>query len=426
MDGAAVDRRAETVAAATGDASVDGDPSAGLGVDVGLLVAHSPSGDPPRLREFAGRVAGDIVDRLAAGTDVPWRFHAVEPDALSDGDARRPSEFLDEAARRMVEGPFDLLVVLTDVPLLSRRARPAEGLASPVSRVAVVSTQELRSARTGDQRGAPVRSLDDEAVRWNAATLLLHLLGHVLGARHGDADGGVMEPFEFDPSREDVPRFDGDVRRHLERIGRSVPEEEVTRRGTLRRLSFHALSAARNPRQVGRALVHSRAPLIPLSLPSLTTAAVTPTLILVFSAETWDVGINLDAPTAAMFAVVSVLAAALHLLFVLNLVYPRKRRQVLTEHMALVNVTVFLILVFAIVGLFALVAGLMLVIELFVFPQNLMENWPSLENPPPVGLVDLVRTAGFISTIGVLSGALAGGLENRTVVRHLALFLDRP
>ena len=65
------------------------------------------------------------------------------------------------------------------------------------------------------------------------------------------------------------------------------------------------------------------------------------------------------------------------------------------------------------------------VIELVVFPPNLMSNWPSLEDPA-VGVVDLVRTAAFISTIGVLSGALAGGLESRTVVGHLALFLDRP
>ena len=77
------------------------------------------------------------------------------------------------------------------------------------------------------------------------------------------------------------------------------------------------------------------------------------------------------------------------------------------------------------VGLFALVWGIMLVIELVVFPPNLMSDWPNLEDPT-VGFVDLVRTGAFISTIGVLSGALAGGLENRAIVSHLALFLDRP
>jgi len=76
-------------------------------------------------------------------------------------------------------------------------------------------------------------------------------------------------------------------------------------------------------------------------------------------------------------------------------------------------------------GLFLLVGTIILFIELFVFPPNLMTNWPSLENPI-VGVVDIVRTAVFISTLGVLSGALAGGVENRELVSHLALFRDRP
>jgi hypothetical protein len=93
--------------------------------------------------------------------------------------------------------------------------------------------------------------------------------------------------------------------------------------------------------------------------------------------------------------------------------------------MALVNVTVFLILLLGMVGLFLLVGTIILFIEMLVFPPNLMTNWPSLENPV-VGPVDLVRTAVFISTLGVLSGALAGGVENRTLISHLALFRDRP
>jgi len=67
----------------------------------------------------------------------------------------------------------------------------------------------------------------------------------------------------------------------------------------------------------------------------------------------------------------------------------------------------------------------MLTIEYVVFPPNLMTNWPSLEDPS-VGVVELVRIAGFIATIGVLSGALGGGLEKQTILRHLVLFNDRP
>ncbi|MFC7139616.1 hypothetical protein ACFQMA_07160 [Halosimplex aquaticum] len=389
-------------------------------VDVGLLVATSPGTDTERMSAFAARLAGDAADELEAATEAGWRFHAEEPESLADADARRPSQFLDEAALRMVEGPYDLVAVVTDVPLLSRNHRRVAGLASPLSRVAVVSTYRLRVSG----RDRPRRPLDSAAVRWNGATALLHQIGHVLGAGH-DPAGGVMAPYEFDPDRASVPEFAADVSQYLERIATTIPEEEVESRSVPWLVWFHLLSAARNGRQLLRALATSRAPLLPLSLPKLSTAAVAPTLILVFSAETWDVGLNLDNATTVLFAVVSVLLAAAYVVFSLNLNVPRKRRGVVTEHVALLNVAILCILVAGMVGLFSLVGGIMLVIEFVVFPPNLMTNWPSLEDPV-VTVVDLVRIGAFIATIGVLSGALAGGLEDRTILRHLALFRARP
>jgi len=408
-------REARELVAAEREGSTDS------GVDVGVLVVRAPGTDPDRLRSFAERAAEDAVDELASATDVTWRFYLEHGTRLADHDRRRPSEFLDRATHRMVEGPYDAVVVVTNVPVVSSRERFVPGLASPLARVAVVSTRNLRSA----PRGEPRRPLDGAAVRWNGATLLVHLVGHVLGARHRDADGGVMEPFRFRPERRSVPPMDADVGTALRRIARETSAAEARPRGTVSRLAFHAWSAARNPLRVAGALVNSRAPLLPLSLPKLSTAAVTPTLVIVFSAESWDVGFHMSNATAGLFAVASVLAAAAYLLFAQNLSFPRKRHRVVTEHTALVNVTVFLVLVLAMGGLFALVGAVILVIELAVFPPNLMSNWPSLENPS-VGLVDLVRTSAFISTIGVLSGALAGGLESRTIVSHLTLFLDRP
>ncbi len=395
--------------------------SVDLQVDVGVLVATSPGTDPGRLRSFAARTAEDAVDELASSTDVTWRFFHEEPAALPDHDPRRPSEFLDRATHWMVEGPYDIVVVVTDVLLVSNRRRFVPGLASPLSHVAVVSTQNLRSA----PRDEPKRALDDETVRWNAATLLVHLLGHVLGARHRDTDGGVMGRFRFVPDRTAVLPLDVDVETAPRRMAREPPAAEARPRGSIERFGFHMRSAVKSPGPIVQALVNSRAPLLPLSLPKLSTAAVAPTLVIVFSAESWDVGFHMGNVTAGLFAAVSVLVAAVYLMFSQNLSFPRKRHEIVTEHTALVNVTVFFVLVLAMLSLFTLVWGIMLVIELVVFPPNLISNWPSLEEPA-VSIGDLVRTGAFISTVGVLSGALAGGLEDRTIVRHLTLFLSRP
>jgi predicted Zn-dependent protease len=397
------------------------DDAPGGEVDVGILVANTPRAEPDPLRRFATQMARDAAEELTDATDVAWRFYVEEPTHLPDASDRRPTEFLDEATHRMVEGPYDVVVVLTDALLRSSRERFVPGLASELSRVAVVSIRQLRRA----PRGEPRRPMDAPALRWNGATLFVHLLGHVLGAGHQRNGDGVMAPFRFDPERRRLPTFDAAVGPELERIVEAVPADAARSRDPLRRLEFYASTALRHPGDVGRALVRSKAPLLPLSLPKLSTAALTPTLVIVFSAEAWDVGFHLDDLTAAVFAVTSVVAAAVYVLFIQNLSFPRKRHRVITEHSALVNVTVFLVLVGAMAGLFALVGTIILAIQLVVFPPNLMSNWPSLEDPT-IGLVDLVRTAAFISTVGVLSGALAGGLENRTIVRHLTLFRDTP
>lgn len=44
-------------------------------------------------------------------------------------------------------------------------------------------------------------------VRYNAAALLLHLIGQALGAKTRPAGGGAMSLFKLEPGRTAVPRF---------------------------------------------------------------------------------------------------------------------------------------------------------------------------------------------------------------------------
>lgn len=234
-----------------------------------------------------------------------------------------------------------------------------------------------------------------------------------------------MSPFFFDEKRQGVPGFQIDERRQLKYLSQDAPETELIGGGTVRALLFHLVSAARNIGLIASAIWRNRAPLLPLSLPSLATAAVAPTFILVFTAEIWDVGLGMTNKVTWIFSVLSILAAVLYLTNVHNLFYPRKEKRVITEHMAVVNVVIFLTIFFGILGLFLMVALLMLFIEVYIFPPELINTWTTLEHPA-VDIWDKIQLAVFISTVGVLTGALAGGLENRAVIRHLALFRDEP
>lgn len=392
---------------------------AGPIIDAGILVSYSPTADAESLGRFARRLTDRIGGKLEQSAEATWRFHFTERTRLPNDDACRPSSFLDEASLQMVEGPYDLVVVLTDVGLVSSRRSIVGGLASPSSRIAVLSTRKLLLS----PRGQPVRSLEDKVVHRNAATLLLHLIGHLMGLHHTRQTEGVMVPFTFEEDRQS-PKYNPRAKAALRRAASHFPDP-IQEGGRLRRFLFHITSAVRNPLHIVKFLWQNRAPFLALSLPRLATAAVTPTFILVFTAETWDVGVNMSNASVCMFGILSILAATCYLTTVQSLYFPRSQNHRITRHMALLNVVIFLTIFLAVVGLFVMVGLLMLFVEMYIFPAGLITAWPSLENPV-VSFGDKLRLAAFISIVGVLTGTLAGGLENRSVIRHLMLFLRSP
>jgi hypothetical protein len=113
--------------------------------------------------------------------------------------------------------------------------------------------------------------------------------------------------------------------------------------------------------------------------------------------------------------------ASFYLVRVQSLFLPKREKRIITEHLAVANTVIYFSIFLACIGLFLMVGALMMVIELYVFPEDLMRTWPTLSKPE-ILLEDKIRIAVFISTVGVTTGALAGGLESRTIIQHLALF----
>ena len=205
-----------------------------------------------------------------------------------------------------------------------------------------------------------------------------------------------------------------------------MPERELVGGNLMEGLIFHILMASRHPKELIIPLLKNGALLLPLSLPGLATAAVAPSFLLVFTAETWDVGLNMTNQTTTIYALLSILAESFYLVRVQFLFLPRKEKWILTEHLAVANSVIFLSILLACIGLFIIVGALMFVIEIYIFPEGLMKTWPTLLDLPEIEWTHKLRLAAFISTVGVTTGALAGGFESRTVMQHLALFRDRP
>jgi len=387
-------------------------------MDVGFLIAVKNLKEKNQLIAYARQLSEDVKPELEESTGIKWNFDISETLELRDDRSRSPSFFLDRASMSMAEGPYDLVCVITDVGLVSRRSIQVSGLSSSIARIIAISTRQLTS--TGKNKEG--LDLDCTKVRFNSASLFLHQTGHILGLKHSPAtEPGIMSSTKYNRSLTGIPSFSIKEKKELKKRAKKAPDRELRNGNDLETFIFHILMTLRHPGNFFWPLIRNRSLFLPLSLPGLATAAVAPAIILIFSAEIWDVGLGMTNGTAAFFAVISIMLASFYLVRVQSLFLPKREKRIITEHLAVANTVIYFSIFLACIGLFLMVGALMLLIELYVFPPDLMQTWPTLSKPE-ISMEDKIRIAVFISTVGVTTGALAGGLESRAIIQHLALF----
>jgi predicted Zn-dependent protease len=392
-----------------------------LRLRVGVLIAHSPSAEPEGLKRLVDKALKTVDDEIEQTTGVRWVFKVAVPQVLEEGVAHNVSDFLDPAMNLMAEGLFDLVVVVTDVPISGPDKTLVFGSFSKTARVAVVSTRKFLEGPDAEEK----RTLESKTVVDNLTVLLLHVMGHIMGVVHQWSRGNVMAPFRLETDRGEI-RYGQLVRKKFKKKARKLPDQKVEIAGALMSFVFHSVAFFRNFFEIVVPVLKGRAFRIPLAMTSMATAALIPTLVLVFTAEIWDTAFHMSSVVAAAFAIATILLGSVYLGLVHNLYFPRKEKETITEHAAVVNWVVFFSLIQALIGLFVVVGVFVWLLESYVFPSTLMSKWTGFEDGQPIRLVEKIRLAVFVSTLATMTAALAGGLDNREIVRHFALFSDRP
>ncbi|WP_372920402.1 hypothetical protein, partial [Salegentibacter sp.] len=307
-------------------------------MEVGILIAISKAEDKEAFINYAKQLVQDIKVRLKESTGITWSFDIVDTTRLESDRSRYPSEFLDGASLRMAEGPYDLVTVITDVGIMSRKNNLVAGLSSSVTRIIVLSTRKLTSTGRNKAR----LELTDSRVRFNSGKFMLHQIGHLLELKHSSAaTSKIMDARSFTADLKEIPSFTSEEKEKLKKKAKKAPDRELQDANDLETFIFHILMTFRHLKIFFRPLLKNKALLLPLSLPGLATAAVAPAIILIFTAEIWDVGLGMSNGTAAFFAVISIMLASFYLVRVQSLFLPRKEKRILTEHLAVANSVIY-------------------------------------------------------------------------------------
>lgn len=385
-------------------------------VRVHVMVVHQAESVTEKLVGFAERLAADALPLVEEATGRRWEGAVSGTTALADQEPRSAVGFLDHALLRMVQSPADLVLVITDAPLLSEDRTVVPGLASPAANVVVVSTAKLVEAPFGH----PVRAVDEPVVRWNAAALVVHLLGHLLDLGHEDPG---MAAFRFDPDRSSVEPLRAGRNGLREAAGR-LREHEGSTPNLWRRVQAHVDVSRRRPGVALGPALRSRAPLLPLRLGRLSAAAVAPTFIILFTDEFWWAAIHLPRWHVWLTAALAVVVGTWFLLVSQRLLFPHRDRNRLTRHVALTNVAVAVNTLLLTVGLLLLVTFLVLLVQLLLFPADYLQAW--FDGEFEVTWSDRIHLAVIVGALGTLTGALGGSFHGRALLREYGIFLSHP
>jgi hypothetical protein len=343
--------------------------------DVRVGVVNAPAISDELTTALVDDIRGDLE---ALFPDVKWVFQL-----LDDGLVEPPaddSEIVGAARQLLLASAWDLVVVLTDLPLTLAR-RPVVAHASPMHRVAVLS----------------VPALGTLSVRRRLREAVLRLIGALLGEA---GDSGADD-------RTDAARWRR-IGSRLRELGSEAEEEAQSLRFTTRVFTGHlrllfGMVRANRPWQLAARL--SRA----------LTAAATAGVFALVTPDIWSLAVALGWQRLTVVSVGSVVAIGVTLIVGARLwervADPRTRQQIVLFNIAttatvMIGVAAF----YAALFVLSLLAGLLLVV-----PSRLAD---AIGHPVTFG--DYLEVAWLTSSLATVGGALGAGLESDEAVRRAA------
>lgn len=269
----------------------DGDESSGKPpLEIGLVIAGRM--DDARMQavetmrnRLAGRLQRDFdqfrwVLRIVNRSETRWR---------RPGSVRvEPTELLEIGQTERESYRWDFIIVITQSDLRTHDKPFAMGIVARVQDAAILSTSRL------DPEGvsATARPQDrGDLLATRLLALALHALGHLNGLAHSDDPHNIMyepaTPADLNTMASWTAEQKEDVAANLRLIADVRLEEQVD---VLRssRLSFYLKGTWVNRHEIADAVLQAHPWEFPRRLARLTTAAFSTALILLMTAETWD------------------------------------------------------------------------------------------------------------------------------------------
>ena len=372
-------------------------------------------------REAFKRARGKV--RRALRAELPeflWSFpFARRRDLGTGGGEVEPVELLDAGVteRRLAGWDFAFVVTAAD---LRARFRPFT-LATPSQ---ALDTAALSLARLDPATRDAEISDEDRAERLahRLAALALHAFGHLNGLDHEARPEAVMHPPQTPADLDGsslafTPTNQAEIRAEVADVADPRMEEETA----FERLSapaFALKAVVLNWPDIADTVLQIRPWRFPFQLSKLTTAAFSTLVVLVMTAEAWDLGTRQPLGLVVALAAVAIVGTSGYLVRKQGLL-ARRHGHARTEQQVVQAASILLALALGMFTTYGLLFGTTLVLRTVLFDGAILDGWAASLGHP-VGPDDVLAFAGFVSALGLGVGALGGSFEDQTYFRHVA------
>jgi hypothetical protein len=156
----------------------------------------------------------------------------------------------------------------------------------------------------------------------------------------------------------------------------------------------------------------------PVRLNRLTTGAVPTLLILMMTAEAWDLGMRQGLSQMAAFSMFVLVATSAYILQRQKLWLRRSPRR-MTEQIVLTNTAIALVVFFGMATTYLLLMLLTLLLARLLFDEALIAGWAASLGEP-IRFAHYLAMSQLTASLGILIGSLGASFEGQHYFRHIA------
>jgi len=379
-----------------------------------------------RLGKVETRALSNARDHMLARLEqtfaqFSWRMPVVQRLGPPQREPTEPVKLLKDGVQERDFQHWDFTFVVTRTPLQTHYKPYALAVPSRALGIAVISTAQLTS-QTGFAV-IPSRELGD-LLSARMVAVGLHLLADLNGLSHSTEPTRYTFESQAVSDLDRMSRFSDAELALLSETLADVADTRLEERpgavhgGSIR---FYLKAMWIGLNDIVSAVVQAKPWQFPYRLNRLTTAAITTLVILLMTAEVWDLGMNKALPFVAGLSFMALVVTSVFIVKHHKLILHRGMHK-LTEQTVIKNVTIVIVVFLGMMTTYLVLFGLSSLFMLTLFDPALVHEWID-SSPEAVHGEHYVALAGMISSLGILIGALGASFEEEYHFQHI-IYVD--